>query len=130
MQPRVYYFDRHRENVFDSQALAYGGGLVYGSGWWRDRVKLNASLYTTQKAYGPDDKDGTLLLKPGQEGFWVLGEANVELKLGQDTVATDRKLSKVARGLDVSMGSRGCPAPAVPAITHSNSKPGNLINTC
>jgi len=88
MQPRLYYFDRHRENVFDSQALAYGGGLVYGSGWWRDRVKLNASLYTTQKAYGPDDKDGTLLLKPGQEGFWVLGEANVELKLRQDTVAT------------------------------------------
>ena len=88
IQPRVYYFDRHRENVFDSQALAYGGGLVYGSGWWRDRVKLNASLYTTQKAYGPDDKDGTLLLKLGQEGFWVLGEANVELKLSQDTVAT------------------------------------------
>ena len=88
MQPRVYYFDRHRENLFDSQALAYGGGLVYGSGWWRDRIKLNASLYTTQKAYGPDDKDGTLLLKPGQEGFSVLGEANVELKLHKDITAT------------------------------------------
>ena len=45
MQPRVYYFDRHRENVFDSQAMAYGGGLAYGSGWWLDRIKLNASLF-------------------------------------------------------------------------------------
>jgi hypothetical protein len=88
MQPRAYYFDRHREKAFDSQAMAYGGGLAYGSGWWHDRIKLNVSLYTTQKAYGPNDKDGTLLLKPGQEGFWVLGEANVELKLRQDTVAT------------------------------------------
>ena len=88
MQPRVYYFDRHRENVFDSQALAYGGGLVYGSGWWRDRIRLNATVYTSQKAYGPDDKDGTLLLKPGQHGFWTLGVANAELKITGDTIAT------------------------------------------
>ena len=88
MQPRVYYFDRHRENVFDSQALAYGGGLAYGSGWWRDRIRLNATVYTSQKAYGPDDKDGTLLLKPGQHGFWTLGVANAELKITGDTIAT------------------------------------------
>jgi hypothetical protein len=85
--PRVYYFDRDRENANDSVALAYGGWLAYNSGWWRDRLKLNASLYTTQRAYGPDDKDGTLLLKEGQEGFTVLGEANVELKLTEDISA-------------------------------------------
>ena len=87
LHPRVYYFDRDRENANDSEALAYGGWLAYSSGFWRDRVRFNASVYTTQRAYGPGDKDGTLLLKEGQQGFTVLGKANVELKLGEDISA-------------------------------------------
>ncbi len=87
VHPRVYYFDRQRETSNDSVALAYGGWVDYGSGWWRDRLKANAAVYTTQKAYGPNDKDGTLLLKEGQEGFTVLGEANLELKLSEDISA-------------------------------------------
>ncbi len=88
LQPRAYYFDRRRDALFDSKALAYGGRLAYGSGWWRDRIRLNATVYTSQKAYGPDDKDGTLLLKPGQHGFWTLGVANAELKITSNTIAT------------------------------------------
>ena len=87
LHPRVYYFDRDRENANDSEALAYGGWLAYSSGFWRDRVRFNAEMYTTQRAYGPGDKDGTLLLKEGQQGFTVLGKANVELKLGEDISA-------------------------------------------
>jgi len=87
LHPRLYHFDRDREGADDSVALAYGGWLAYNSGWWRDRLRFNASLYTTQRAYGPGDKDGTLLLKEGQQGFAVLGKANVELKLS-DTVST------------------------------------------
>jgi hypothetical protein len=87
LQPRIYYFDREREIAQDSEALAYGGRLAYSSGWWRDRLKLNASLYTTQRAHGPNDKDGTLLLKEGQKGFSVLGEANIELKFREDITA-------------------------------------------
>ena len=87
LHPRVYYFDRDRENANDSVALAYGGWLAYNSGWWRDRLKLSATLYTTQRAYGPDHKDGTLLLKEGQKGFTVLAEANVELKFTEDISA-------------------------------------------
>jgi hypothetical protein len=87
LHPRVYYFDRERENANDSEALAYGGWLAYSSGFWRDRVRLNASLYTTQRAYGPGDKDGTLLLKEGQQGFTVLGKANVELKFSENISA-------------------------------------------
>jgi hypothetical protein len=87
LHPRVYYFDRTRDNANDSEALAYGGWLAYNSGFWRDRLGLNAALYTTQRAYGPDDKDGTLLLKEGQNGFTVLGKANLELKLREDISA-------------------------------------------
>lgn len=81
MHPRVYYFDRDRENANDSEALAYGGWLGYESGWWQSRLRLGAKLYTSQRAYGPNDKDGTLLLKEGQKGITVLGEANIEVKL-------------------------------------------------
>ena len=87
LHPRVYYFDRDRENTNDSVALAYGGWLAYDSGWWRDRVRLSATLYTTQRAYGPNDEDGTLLLKRGQQGFTVLGEANAELRFTEDISA-------------------------------------------
>jgi hypothetical protein len=84
LHPRLYYFDRDRENANNSEALAYGGRLAYSSGFWRDRFRLNASVYTTQRAYGPEDKDGTLLLKEGQNGFTILGKANVELQFRED----------------------------------------------
>ncbi len=87
LHPRVYYFDRERESAPDSEALAYGGWLDYSSGFWRDRLKLNATLYTTQRAHGPNDKDGTLLLKEGQKGFTVLGKVNAELKVREDITA-------------------------------------------
>jgi hypothetical protein len=87
LRPRSYYFDRQRENTDDSVAAAYGGWLGFQSGAWHKRVSANATLFTTQKAYGPDDKDGTLLLGEGQEGFWVLGEANLSIELTKDLSA-------------------------------------------
>ncbi len=80
-RPRSYYFDRQRENSSDSVAAAYGGWAAFRSGALFDRVRANATLFTTQRAYGPDDKEGTLLLGEGQEGFWVLGEANLAVDL-------------------------------------------------
>jgi hypothetical protein len=91
LHPRVYYFDRDREESDDSVALAYGGGLSYSSGFLRDRVRLNASLYTSQRAYGPGDKDGTLLLKERQQAITVLGQVNVEMKF------TDSMFAKLYR---------------------------------
>jgi hypothetical protein len=87
LHPRVYYFDRDREESDDSVALAYGGWLAYNSGLLGERLRLNASVYTSQRAYGPGDKDGTLLLKEGQQGFTVLGTANVEFKFSEDMSA-------------------------------------------
>ena len=86
-RPRSYYFERQRDDAPDSLAWAYGGWLGFRSGAWRDRVRLDAALYTTQRAYGPGDKDGTGLLGEGQEGFWVLGEASVDVTL-TETLST------------------------------------------
>ncbi|MCK5383733.1 MAG: hypothetical protein KAJ65_08205, partial [Gammaproteobacteria bacterium] len=77
---RNYYLDRDREQLPDSEAWAQGGTLDYDSAWWKDRVRISSTLYTTQKLYGPSDKDGTLLLKTGQKSFTVLGEAFIEAK--------------------------------------------------
>jgi len=59
------------ENV----AWALGGSLNYESGLLKDIFSVGAELFTSQKIYGPEDKGGTLLLKPGQESFTVLGRA-------------------------------------------------------
>jgi len=81
IKPRTYYFDRQRETGDDSVAWALGGSIDYHSGWWRDRLRAGAVLYTSQKLYGPEDEDGTKLLLPGQKSFTVFGEAYIEAKL-------------------------------------------------
>lgn len=86
LKPRSYYFDRQRDNAADSQAWALGGALDYGTGWLYDRLKLGARLYTSQKLYGPGDKDGTLLLESGQNGFTVLGESYLAARITEQTM--------------------------------------------
>ena len=87
LQPRSYYFDRNRDGQADSQAWALGGNVKYDTGWYRDRLQLSASLFTSQKLYGPSDKDGTLLLKPGQNGYTVLGESYLTARLTGKSMA-------------------------------------------
>lgn len=86
VKPRSYYFDRDRDSG-DSVAWALGGSMEYQSGWLKQRLRVAATLYTSQKLYGPSDKDGTLLLQPGQQSFSVLGEAYVELQLTDELTA-------------------------------------------
>jgi hypothetical protein len=80
VKPRSFYFDRDRD-IGDSVAWAAGGSVQHQSGWWKDRLRIATTLYTSQKLYGPGDKDETLLLKPGQQSFTVLGEAYMEVRL-------------------------------------------------
>lgn len=84
LKPRTYYLDRDRDLSPDSAAWALGGALEYRSGWWLERLQLGATLFTSQKLYGPDGKDGTQLLGSGQHSFTVLGEAFLTARLGED----------------------------------------------
>jgi len=85
LQPRAYYLDRDRDKNQDNVGLALGGAIKYKSGWWLNQLRLNATLFTSQDIYGPSDKDGTLLFKPGPEGFTVLGEANLTWRFAENT---------------------------------------------
>lgn len=84
IKPRSYYLDRDRDTNPDTAGLALGGSIEYRSGWWQDRVRAAATLYTSQKLYGPRDKDGTQLFKPGPESFSVLGEANLTYRFTEN----------------------------------------------
>jgi len=88
VQARTFYLDRDKYDDTESSAWALGGSAGFKTGYFRDRFALGATGYTSQRLYGPDDKDGTLLLKPGQEGYTVLGEAYGEFLLNQDTRIT------------------------------------------
>ena len=78
---RTYYFYRDKFDDSISEAWALGGSVSYKSGYLFDRFGVGATVYTSQPLYAPDDRDGTLLLKPGQEGYTVLGQLYGEMKL-------------------------------------------------
>ncbi len=82
VSPRFYYFRRDTENVGIAESAAFGGALALESGWWRDFLRLNLTTYTSQKLYGPKDRDGSTSLREGQKSYTVLGEAFAEIKIG------------------------------------------------
>jgi hypothetical protein len=78
---RSYYFDRENpENGSKNEAGAFGGWTSYKSGWLFDTFGIGGTIYGSGRLYGPKDRDGTSLLKPGQQGFYVAGEAYAALR--------------------------------------------------
>lgn len=78
---RTFYFDRHKFDGTDSEAWATGGWVGLKTGYFLDHIAVAVTGFTSQPLYAPDDRDGTLLLKPGQEGLTVLGEAYVDIRI-------------------------------------------------
>jgi outer membrane porin, OprD family len=75
MHFRSYYYNRTKPDDTKNEAEAFGGWIAYQSGWLFDTFAMGATLYGSAPLYAPDDRDGTLLLKPGQEGYYVPGQA-------------------------------------------------------
>ena len=78
---RSYYLNRETTIIRGPAAWATGGALGYQSGWLGNILRIGLTGYTSQPVWAPADRDGTLLLKPGQQGYSVLGQAYVSLKL-------------------------------------------------
>jgi hypothetical protein len=81
---RTYYFYRDKFDDTVSESWALGGALSYQSGWFLDHFGVGGVLYTSQRLYGPDDRDGALLLKPGQHGYTQVGQLYGRVKLIDD----------------------------------------------
>jgi outer membrane porin, OprD family len=72
---RTFYFDGTQNTGTENEAWASGGWFGYQSGWLLDTFAMGATLYGSAPFYAPADKDGTILLAPGQEGYSAVGEA-------------------------------------------------------
>jgi hypothetical protein len=86
-QARTYYLKDKQFDGSHSEAWALGGSLAYKSGYLADIFRIGAVGYTSQRLYGPEDKDGTLILESGQHGYTVLGQLYGELKLADQIIA-------------------------------------------
>jgi hypothetical protein len=84
VQLRSYLLDRDKFDNSELSALALGGYAGFKTGYFRDRFAVGATVYTSQKLYGPEDKDGTGLLQPGQESYTVLGEIYGQFRFTDD----------------------------------------------
>src|SRR5438552_5868671 len=85
---RSFYLDRSDFSGAEKQAWAIGGWLGVKTGYFLDHIAFGATVYTSNPIYAPDDRDGTLLLAPGQNGYTVLGEFYAELRIVKDVGIT------------------------------------------
>src|SRR5262245_40016891 len=77
---RSMYFLRDLPNAVHQETWALAGSLWGRTGYWRDFLAFGGRVYVDVPLYGPNDRDGGRLLKPGQDGFGVIAEANAKLK--------------------------------------------------
>lgn len=89
---RTYYLASESLTGSESAAWALGGWAGVRSPWWGDLFQVGLVGYTSLKLYGPEDKDGTKLLAPGQEPIAVIGEAFAAVRIAGQTLAGYRQL--------------------------------------
>jgi hypothetical protein len=89
-QLRSLYF--HRDLPARIQESWAAGGWLWGrTGYWHDVVMFGGTLYASLPLYAPDDRDGTGSLKPGQDGYAVVGEAYAKLRWSSQTLTLYRQ---------------------------------------
>src|SRR5882762_3500880 len=96
---RTFYFDRSDFNGAEKQAWAIGGWLGLKTDYFFDHIAFGVTGYTSQPIYAPDDRDGTLLLGPRQEGYTVLGELYADIRIFE--------------GLNITVGRKGYDTPFI-----------------
>jgi hypothetical protein len=79
---RTYYLRKDRASDALSEAFAMGGSLYYRSGWLAGLFQAEVEGFTSQPIVAQDSRPGTLLLKPVQQGYSVVGIANGKLRYG------------------------------------------------
>jgi hypothetical protein len=79
LRVRSYLFLRYRENGNHNEAWAGGGSVEVLTPRLLDFVSVGAELYTSQRLWGPESRDGTGLLQPRQVGITALGQIHANL---------------------------------------------------
>jgi hypothetical protein len=89
---RSYLFDQSNNEGYDPAAWALGGWAGYQTGWIGDMLQFGLVAYTSQPLWAPEDRPGSLLLLPDQEGFSVLGQAYAALRYDDQLLTIGRQL--------------------------------------
>jgi hypothetical protein len=71
----------------EREELASGGWISYRSGWLLNGLQIGATLYGAGPLYAPAGKNGLLLL-PGENPYYVFGEAFAALRYEQYALLT------------------------------------------
>jgi hypothetical protein len=90
---RTYYFNRTKPDDSINEAWAFGGWVTYKSGLLLDTFQMGATFMGSTPFYAPDDRDGTTLLKTGQQGYYVPAEAWGSLRYKDYAVLTGYRQS-------------------------------------
>jgi hypothetical protein len=78
---RTYYLYGKQKSNSRREAWAYGGSVLYETGWLAERLALGAEFFTSQPIHAPSDRAGTVLLRPVQRPYSVVGQAYAKLRL-------------------------------------------------
>lgn len=89
--PRWYYRNARSTDGSRSEAAAFGGSFGLQTGWLADFLRIGLTGFTSQRLYGPGDRDGSGLLAPGQRGYTVLGVAYADLRVRETTLRVGRQ---------------------------------------
>lgn len=81
---RSMFFDRNKYDGSESEAFALGGWAGFKTGYFFEHLAIGVTGYTSQRLHGDEDKDGTLILASGQEGYTVLGELYADIRFTEN----------------------------------------------
>ena len=85
LHSRGYWLTRAQPDGERRETLSYGAALRVETGLLAERLKFGFGLFSAQRAYGPEDRDGLRMLRPRQTAITVLGEAWADLSLTETT---------------------------------------------
>jgi hypothetical protein len=88
---RAYDYRQNKENGDENKASVLGGSVSFHTGLWNDLLGGGATVYTSQKLWGPNQNGGTGLLEDNQQSFTVLGEIYGELDFDWATASAGRR---------------------------------------
>jgi hypothetical protein len=88
VQLRSFYLDRDNFDTSQSESWTLGGSAGFKTGYFGQVVAFGATAFTSQRLYGPLDKDGAQLLETGQKPYTALGELYGQFRLTDEITAT------------------------------------------
>jgi hypothetical protein len=88
VQLRSFYLDRDNFDTSQSESWTLGGSAGFKTGYFGQVVAFGATAFTSQRLYGPADKDGAQLLETGQKPYTAIGELYGQFRLTDQIVAT------------------------------------------